>query len=709
MYACLQIELKNLCLQLKLEGTEAAGEDRNELEPLGYEVPGWSKGLSPCASSKGDWKTGCCLDSVSWPMTASFEGTVQSMAEDHQVRCKLLEALSDDVQGWFKGCEEDLVQSIEGIERELRLLKGFELRELRKLETTGAQEDMVEEDIVLWDKDPLVEREEVVSKAVDPQDDPPPLQSKIVSQEQVRRELEKWRDSMGEEVDSLVQKTEAVEDLTEVQYNGLVEDPDVSVELIPGKMVYVWKTSGRRRARMVGCGNFCQHDSSTQKADLFASGAGAESIRMMVRKCSLEASWHLASVDVKTAFLQAPLMEMQRNGKTKVTVVRVPSILREAGVTTAKYWKVKKALYGLNSAPKSWSTHRDKVLSDLRVECGESILRLRKTEEDANLWHVLEYSRTCGDPVNAADGAVDGPKSSGAKQIGVVALYVDDILIGSIKEAVKAIIRGLESHWDLSSPEWISEEGQTMKFAGYELERTSEGIRLHQESYAKDLLEQCQESVPGIEHTPAVKMGEFEDPIDRSERQELTKRAQSLIGQLLWLSGRTRPDIAFAVNMAAQKIVSSPREAVARAEHLVRYIRYAPGVGLHYKPPTGRCGAWEQLKFQETGLSLEAFSDASFAADEKSRSYGCVQLFWGGALIFWSSSRQTLIASHTAESELYSLSEAHLLGKAMRPTVAALMDVPESGIDCRLYCDNSAAIQLCILESGFVADASSEA
>lgn len=66
----------------------------------------------------------------------------------------------------------------------------------------------------------------------------------------------------------------------------------------------------------------------------------------------------------------------------------------------------------------------------------------------------------------------------------------------------------------------------------------------------------------------------------------------------------------------------------------------------------------------------------------------------------WASNRQTLIASHTAECELYSLAEAHLLGKAMRPTVAALMDVHEKDIEARLYCDNAAAIQLCVLESG---------
>ena len=64
-----------------------------------------------------------------------------------------------------------------------------------------------------------------------------------------------------------------------------------------------------------------------------------------------------------------------------------------------------------------------------------------------------------------------------------------------------------------------------------------------------------------------------------------------------------------------------------------------------------------------------------------------------------SANRQTLIASHTAECELYSLAEAHLLGKALRPMIASLMDVSKREIDGRLYCDNAAAIQLCVLES----------
>ncbi|CAE7824231.1 unnamed protein product [Symbiodinium sp. CCMP2592] len=593
--ACLVAELR--ALYMKLQGDEAdtcsgeaqkghgevdasvSGEavgcsdfewDDDSQDVKMYQVPDCIKPLRPCHSS--DVGDSCyTLERVDWPMCVNVADEMQELAEVHRAMCSLLDGQSEEVDGQCCSCEAQWLDEVQGLEQELQRMKGLEdslllssegpiLKSIElcvdnEVEAEACQLDRKSEECMLGSGS---------LKAVQmDDDDPPPLQSKIVAQDQVRRELGKWRGSMGEEVESLVQKTEAVEDLTDDQYHKLVADPGVHVELIPGKMVYVWKSTGRRRARMVGCGNFCDNDGSTQKADLFASGAGAESIRMMIRKCTLEPSWHLVSVDVKTAFLQAPLMEMQKDGKEKVTVVKVPSILREAGVTATKYWKVKKALYGLNSAPRSWSLHRDRVMTDLRIEYGDGILRLRKLKEDANLWQILKYPREGRDPEKEAGEA-------GGQCLGIIALYVDDILVASEKDVAQAVVRGLESNWELSTPDWVSEEGDCLKFAGFELEKTSQGIRLHQESYTKDILEQYQDTIPGVERTPAVKTVESEEPVDRSEQLEWTKRAQSLIGQLLWLAGRTRPDIAYAVNLAAQRIVPSPGEAVARAEHLIR-------------------------------------------------------------------------------------------------------------------------------------------
>ncbi|OLQ14728.1 putative E3 ubiquitin-protein ligase HERC1 [Symbiodinium microadriaticum] len=346
----------------------------------------------------------------------AVEEVSQTLAEVHDTKCKLVSALGDDVEGWLKGCEENLLRDIERIEQELRRLQGFQLRALRELEvavgvgvaTPGlrsvAQCDQPEGDKASAWAD-AGSSESSAEAEMNNADDPPPLQTKIVSREQVRKEPGRWRRSVAEEYESLVKKTEAVEEITDAQFQEMIADSEISIELIPGKMVYVRKTSGRRQTRIVGCGNFCQQDGEGQRAHLYARGAGAESLRMLITRAALEPALNNVSVDVKTAFLQAPLLEMRYHLRRKVTVVRVPSILAETGITSCKYWKVKKALYGLASAKKSWSSHGDAVL-------GNSALKLKKMPEDANLWHIVETPGVEGNTQDLNRGQKDPPMSA---------------------------------------------------------------------------------------------------------------------------------------------------------------------------------------------------------------------------------------------------------------------------------------------------------
>ena len=712
---CLIAELK--VLWGKVQTSEASrmlgtwdGRDEGIEDLMRFQVPDCIKPLRLCRSSD-TCDSSYTLEGVNWPMSVNVTDTLQGLAEQHRVRCSMLDVQSDEAECQTRDFEADWAAEVQGLECELRELAEIEHRMVMSLQGpllrsvhVGADEENDEgstpvhcgADALEGDSKGAVLQpsEATVLRPSEAAEDPPPVQTKIIAADQVRKESAKWIPAMTEEYESLVSKTGAVEEISDSDYRALIENPEVSVELIPGKLVYVRKTSGQRKARIVGCGNFCVQSSGGPRSELYASGAGAESLRMTMRKTILEPTWSLASVDVKTAFLQAPLLDLQRDGKQLITIVRVPHILRELGITTCRFWRVKKALYGLASAPKSWSRHRDKVLSELRIPHETGMLVMTKLPEDTNLLHVLKIPSE-----NSLQAGTEGALK-GAQKVGVIALYVDDILIGAPRSIVEAVIAALQSQWELSSPEWVDKPGDNMKFAGFELERTAEGLRVHQESYVRDLLDQYHDEIPGEENAPAVKVYETSSLDLDTDVTSVVKRAQALIGQLLWLSNRTRPDLAYAVNIAAQKIVANPCEAVARAEHAIRYLRHAPGVSLHYKPATGNCGKWDQLRFQETATSLDSYSDASFAADEQCRSFGCIQLFWAGALIAWSSNRQTLIASHTAECELYSLAEAHLLGKAMRPTVAALMNVSEKEIDGRLYCDNAAAIQLCVLESG---------
>ena len=694
---CASIELqklqKTLCESESLNHLQACCEGE-ELIPGecetsdGFRVPWQMCGLEPCSSTVLDKSEKLELFEVSWPVRVDVSGVLDCVAEQHREVSALLQAADEDSVSLDVGGDKPYWESLEALERQGSELRRLESNLLGSACSVELKSMSVIEEVELAEGDVSEQVDAPVARPEDQEE--PPLQTKIIGADQVRREPEKWIPSMIEEYQSLVSKTGAVQELSDSQYKQLLDDPGVTLEIIPGKLVYVHKTSGRRKSRIVGCGNYnyCQ-GGSNERNELYASGAGAESLRMMIRRCAFRSEWALASVDVRTAFLQAPLLEQERGGKRLVTIVRVPSILRETGVTACKFWRVQKALYGLASAPRSWSNYRDKVLAGLSIPCKGGVVQLSKMLEDANLLHITKFP---------SEG---GSNSSGEGQkLGVVALYVDDVLIGAERSICEAVIKALQDQWELSPPEWLEVAGDHTKFAGYELQKTSEGIRLHQESYVRDLLEQTEECIVGEERAPAVKMGSFDDTVDEFEKRELTKRSQTLIGQLLCLAGRTRPDLAYGVSMAAQKIASSPKEALARAEHLVRYLRSAPGVGLHYKAADGGHGKWNQLRYSQTSTTLEVFTDASFAADEQCRSFGSVHLYWGGALVMWAASRQTLIAEHTAESELYSLSEGHLMGKALRPTVAALMSISEAEVRCHSYCDNSAAIQLCVLEAG---------
>ncbi|CAE7275199.1 RE1 [Symbiodinium sp. CCMP2456] len=672
-------------------------EDEAEREPMPYDVPSASRDLQLCPVSQGVTGITCSLERVAWRMGEAVEACAEALATDHRARCRMLETLMGGDDCWLSSIETGWLDEVKTLERELKAMQGFEVRALQSLEETvwkpGCNPavrsiDMAPDALPEGPAEPV--GPPCNGATLSDPEDVAPLQSKIISQEQVRQEMPKWCGPLQEEYDNLTKDSGTVRPLTDQEFSELLNDTSIALELIPGKGVYVHKSTGKRRARIVCCGNH-QSSESHSKTELFASGIGGEGIRMLVRRAALMRGWDLATADVKAAFLQAPVIAGQCGGKPRVIVVKVPQIMRASGVCSERYWLVQKAMYGLAVSPKCWVTHRNKVLRDLRIPYKGGHVRCVPMPADANMWKLQFETEELGG---------DGVPGSAAQMLGLLGLYVDDILTAGPSELLKAVFESMKSAWQLSTPEYLSAPGDSMKFSGFQVERTEAGYLLHQTSYVMDLLDQYREDITGEEIAPAIKSYEISELKSDEERHTVTKRAQTLVGQLLWVSNRTRPDLAFGVSMAGQKITSNPAESLARAEHLIRYLRHAPRMGLSYGSASGQCGKWDQLKYQEVEASIDVFTDASFCADEQSRSFGSIHMYWAGALIAWVSSRQTLIASHTAESELYSLAEGHLLGKAMRPTVAALLDVKESAVDCRLYCDNAAAVQLCALEAG---------
>ena len=74
-------------------------------------------------------------------------------------------------------------------------------------------------------------------------------------------------------------------------------------------------------------------------------------------------------------------------------------------------------------------------------------------------------------------------------------------------------------------------------------------------------------------------------PMSNPEHVEWVKRAQKILGALLWLSTRTRPDIACAVSLAAQSQRQDLDQLKIRLRHLLQYLNTTKTFGLLYTFP----------------------------------------------------------------------------------------------------------------------------
>ena len=99
-----------------------------------------------------------------------------------------------------------------------------------------------------------------------------------------------------------------------------------------------------------------------------------------------------------------------------------------------------------------------------------------------------------------------------------------------------------------------------------------------------------------------------------------------MVGELLWLVTRTRPDLAFTTSRMAQMVLKCPRMVAKMADQVWRYLRTTRNEDLSFQPTRGTGWAGESQ------IGLEAFSDASFAPGGGT-SVGAVMIRWNGALM----------------------------------------------------------------------------
>ena len=492
------------------------------------------------------------------------------------------------------------------------------------------------------------------------------LQTRTIPLSEVRRDLSKWREAIQEEYGSLTQ-TGALRPIDAEEAERLrkmAEENHLPYDRLPGKAVFTRKApSGKYKCRGVACGNYM---ASRPASETYAGGIDATQVRSIL--CSaVQNRWAIAGTDIKCAFLQVPT-----GRKKDVIVIQPPAVFHEAGVVTPQeLWHVDGNIYGLTTSPRDWANHRDSTFQSFTWQSDGVPCGLERTKEE-NLWKLRKE--------------VDGKWVTA----GHLAVYIDDLLVTGEQTLVEDFLERVKKEWSVSEPEWCTSDA-TLRFCGVEVDRLGDGIKIHQESYVRDLLER--HGTTGTSTMSSVVTPEEEESVEASD----VRLAQVATGELLWLATRSRPDLSFPVAIMCQWAVKRPKGVLRIGEEVRKYLNGSKGMGLSYQPLRAGDHGVEGLQHKPRRRNaIEVFCDASYGSQDFKSTSGFA-VFYAGCPVFWLTCRQPFIAMSTAESELLAMMEGVT---ASRGVSSLVEELEECSCEKYLFSDSSAAIAIVNGSSG---------
>ena len=194
-----------------------------------------------------------------------------------------------------------------------------------------------------------------------------------------------------------------------------------------------------------------------------------------------------------------------------------------------------------------------------------------------------------------------------------------------------------------------------VRFLGMDLSwDPARNLVLSQASYIRELGNRYEHELNGFGHPVTPLCTNFnEDLIEDQPAVEDIRKAQALVGELLWTSIRTRPDCSYTVSKLASQLSKAPKATWRWGMHTLAYLLKTADVRLTYWAEDR--AIWSEYKRRPNPTCLiEGFGDASFAPEAK-RSVQCLQVFAEGNLVSWSVTRQAFMAQSSCEAEMIAL------------------------------------------------------
>ena len=226
----------------------------------------------------------------------------------------------------------------------------------------------------------------------------------------------------------------------------------------------------------------------------------------------------------------------------------------------------------------------------------------------------------------------------------IVVIVVDDLAFASNSVSLMS-----EFKTCLSAEFDVKLYGKLTSFIGWNISYHSDGIKIDQRGYAKDILEQSGMLYANPTATPLPKNADLspanENDYLLSEKNHAAYR--SIIGGLLYLATCTRPDLSFSVSVLARHLHQPTIRHLSLLKRVLRYLKGTVELGIKYKSSK-----------KLTLLSLDAHVDADWAGCKETRksTTGFI-ICINDAPIIWKTKKQSMIALSSAEAEYIALSE----------------------------------------------------
>ncbi|CAE7721558.1 GIP [Symbiodinium sp. CCMP2592] len=490
------------------------------------------------------------------------------------------------------------------------------------------------------------------------------LTTHTVPLEEVERHYSLWSAAVQAELDSLVHEKQAVRVITSAEMQAM-QEKGTCVTIIPSKMVFTRKAGGRHKARLVACGNHldgqgqAKGKQSPSKANLYAGGIDP-SVMRQAASIAVKRAWKGGATDITTAFLNAELLDrvnprsspppLSLDVPTEVIVLKIPSIVHRHGhVDRSCFMLVCKALYGLDQSPRDWSIKRDSEIEGMSCQVDGVTCMFEQSLVDSNLWYLRRVPK-------------DGESHSWREPVACMLVYVDDLLAFGPSPVLTMIFELITSRWKCGPVEWIPEDPTKppLKFFGFELRWDGKDLLLGQQDFIRDVATRYPEATAScVPATPGPL-----DVEDASERRpEDVSACQTALGEILWVAGRTRPDIIFAVSRLAQTMSRDPATVRKRVMQLIGYLVYTQDLCLRYRATYSCQGEPGATATPNAEGVIEAMTDSAFAPVCE-RSQESTLVYTQGSLTGWNTGRQPFTAASTAESELLSLMTGFSFGRA---------------------------------------------